>query len=125
MQLFVVDNKDFTMHIKVPSYKVNDEDIYEEWEDSDYNTHRDITRTRVSGDFTLLYDDVDELDDFFDTINTLKESSDNGAIEMTVYCNNTHSVKTITAFIKYEPANEKPFFGKEKVSGFSVTIKEQ
>lgn len=125
MQLFVVANKDFTRHIKVPSYKVNDDDVYEEWEDSNYNTRREVTRTRVSGDFTLLYDDIYELDDFFDTINTLKANSDSGAIEMTVYCNNTHSVKTVTAFIKYEPANEKPLFSREKVSGFSVTIKEQ
>ena len=125
MQLFVVNNKDFTPHITVPSYKVNDEEVYEEWQDANYKTHREITRKQVNGSFKVLYDVVEELDDFFDTIETLKAASDDGSIEMTVYLNNLHTTKTITAFVKYTPSNEKPFFQREKVSGFDVTIKER
>ena len=125
MQLFVVNGLDFTQHIKVPSYKVNRNEVYEEWEDSNYLKHREITRNRVSGSFTVLYDDVAELDTFFDTINNLKASSTTGAIEMTVYLNNYHTVATINAFIKYTPSNEKPIFGVEKISGFEVSIEEQ
>lgn len=125
MELFVVDNKDFTHHITVPSYKVNEDSEYEEWKDANYKKHREITRGKVSGSFKLLYDVVEELDEFFDTINALKEESDDGSIEMTVYLNNKHTTKTVNAFIKYTPSNEKPFFQREKVSGFDVTIEER
>lgn len=124
MNLFVVSNKDFTQHIKVPSYKVNRSEDYEEWKDVNKVRHREITRTKVSGSFTLIYDDVTELDDFFDTIEAAKALHPSGAVEMTVYLNNLHTVDTITATIKYTPANERPYFGREKVSGFEVSIEE-
>lgn len=125
MQLFVVDGKDFTHHITVPSYKVNEEQEYEKWTDADYKQHREITRKKISGSFKVLYDVIEELDDFFDTIENLKTESDDGSIEMSVYINNLHMVKVITGFISYTPANEKPFFQKEKVSGFEVKIEER
>lgn len=125
MELFVVNNLDFTQHIKVPSYKVNREDVYEEWEDSNYSTHREVTRKRVSGSFTLIYDDITELDTFFDTIEVEKTVSGDGSVPMTVYLNKQHETADIIAFINYTPANEKPIFGVEKVNGFEVTIKEK
>lgn len=125
MELFVVNGIDFTQHIKVPSYKVNRDDVYEEWEDSNYITHREITRGKVSGSFTMLFDDATELEDFYDTIETEREASDCGTVDMTVYLNKQHTTAQITAFITYTPSNEKPFYGVEKVSGFEVTIKEQ
>lgn len=125
MQLFVVNNKDFTHHITVPSYKVNKNQSYEEWTDSNYVTHREITRTKVSGNFKLLYDEIVELDEFFDTIEALKAASDDGSIEATVYLNNLHTTETVHVFVSYSPSNEKPFFQKQKVSGFEVTIEER
>ena len=125
MQLFVVDGKDFTHHITVPSYKVNKNQAYEEWTDSNYVTHREITRTKVSGNFKLLYDEIVELDEFFDTIEALKAASDDGSIEVTVYLNNLHTTETVHVFVSYSPSNEKPFFQKQKVSGFEVTIEER
>lgn len=125
MQLFVVDGKDFTNHITVPSYKVNKDDIYVEWEDAAYGKHKEVVRTKVKGNFKLLYDDIEELDDFFDTIEALKSESDDGSIEATLYLNKLHTVETVNVFIEYSPANEKPFFQKQKVSGFEVSVEER
>ena len=125
MNLFVIGNEDFTHHIKVPSYKVNKDPVYKEWTNLNDVKRRDISRYKISGSFTLIYDDITELDHFFDTINTAKELSSDDSVEMTVYVNNIHTTATITAFIKYTPANEKPLFGREAVSGFEVTIEEK
>lgn len=124
MDLFVVGNKNFTQHIKMSSYKVNRVDDYEEWKDVDKKRHREVTRTKVSGSFILLYDDIAELDDFFDTIEAARASHPSKALEMTVYLNNFHTTATITATIKYTPANERPYFGRQKTSGFEVSIEE-
>ena len=125
MQLFVIDGHDFTNHIKVPSYNVNMEEEYEEWKDGNYTKRREITRSKISGSFTMIFDDNDELDTFLDLVWTQKARSDGGAITATVYINNTHSVQEITAFIKFNLPNERPYFQREKLSGFSVTIEEQ
>lgn len=125
MNLLVINGSDFTKHIKVPSYKVNKTQQYEEWEDANYLKHREITRTKVSGSFTLIYDDISELDGFFDTVETLIAASSTGAIQMTVYLNNLHTTATINAFIKYTPANERPMIYRGDLSSFEVTIEEQ
>ena len=126
MQLFVVGGKDFTNHITVPSYKINKEPVYETWTDANYVDHQEVTRTRISGSFKLLYDDVSELDEFFDTIDAAKAASDDGnTVTATLYLNNKHTTETAAVRVNYTPANEKPNFGVEKVSGFEVTIKER
>lgn len=124
MNLLVISGKDFTHHIKVPSYKVNKNEVAEEWKDANSVRHREIKRHKVSGSFTLLYDDIAELDDFFDTVEAAKLLNASAAVEMTVYLNNKHTTETITATVKYTPANEKPYFGREKLSGFEVSIEE-
>lgn len=124
MDLFVVSNKNFTQHIKMSSYKVNRVDDYEEWKDANRVKHREVTRTKVSGSFTLLYDDAAELDDFFDTIEAARASHPSKALEMTVYLNNFHTTATITGTIKYTPVNDRPYFGKKKTNGFEVSIEE-
>ena len=125
MQLFVVGGKDFTNHITVPSYKVNKEPVTETWTDANYVDHSEVIRTRISGNFKLLYDDVSELDEFFDTIEAAKAASDDGTVTATLYLNNKHTVETAVVKVSYSPANEKPNFGREKLSGFEVTIKER
>ena len=125
MNLVVIDGKDYTQHVKVPSYKINKTYSYKEWEDGNYKKHREITRTKVSGSFTLIYDEISDLDDFFDTVESLQAASDTGAIQMTLYLNNLHTVETVTAFIKYTPANERPLMYVGDLSSFEVTIEEQ
>ena len=125
MNLLVIGAYDFTQHIKVPSWKVNKEPKYKEWEDANYLTHREITRTEVSGSFTLIYDDISDLDFFFDTVDALVTASPTGAIPMTLYCNNIHNTETVNAFINFTPANEKPRMFAGGLSEFEVTVKEQ
>ena len=125
MNLLVINGTNFTQHIKVPSYKVNKTYSYKEWEDGNHVKHREVTRTKVSGNFTLLYDDISDLDGFFDTVETLQAASSTNAIEMTVYLNNLHTVETITAFIKYTPSNDRPTIFGGGLSSFEVTIEER
>ena len=125
MQLLVIAGHDLTQHIKVPSWNVNCDDVYEEWTDANYVKHREVTRTRVSGSFTLLYDDNNQLDQFFDIIQAQKALDTSKAVKMTVYMNNLCTTKEIDAFVKFTAANERPYFGREKVSGFSVSIEEK
>lgn len=125
MDLLVIGGTSFTHHIKVPSYKVNRTEVFKEWENLNKTKRRDFERYKVSGSFTLIYDDPSELDAFFDTVENLKTQTSDSSIPMTVYLNNLHTTATITGYIKYTPANEKPYFGREKISGFEVTIEEK
>lgn len=127
MQLVVIDDLDLTSNITVPSYKVNKEQQYDEWTDGNYRKHREITRTKISGSFKLYFETVAQQDEFYDAIETMKASSDDGSVEMDLYLNNLHTVETgVHCFVKYTPANENPRInGDGKISGFEVQIEER
>ena len=127
MELVVIDGTDFTSNITVPSYKVNKEEVYEEWTDANYTKHREITRYKISGSFKLYFETVADQNAFFDTVETMKASSNDGSITANLYLNNLHTVQTgVHVFIKYTPSNENPHInGAGKISGFEVTIEER
>ena len=124
MELLIIGGKDFTKHIKVPSYKVNKEPVYEEWEDANYLKHREVTRHRIKGDFTMLFDEIDDLNEFYTTVNTLREQYTSEIIPVTVYVNNYNIQAVINTALEFTPANEKPYFGRQNISGFTVKVEE-
>lgn len=125
MDLLVIGGINFTQHIKVPSYKVNKTEVFKEWENLNHVKRKDFERYKVMGSFTLLYDNETELNQFLDTVKNLKAQSRDSSIPITVYLNDQHTTATITAYVKYTLANEKPYFGRSKVSGFEVSIEEK
>lgn len=114
---------DYTKNIVVPSYKVNEQYVYNEWTDSNYKVHRDPHRKKVSGSFTLKFFDKNEFDDFFVHLNTSKELD--GSNLCTFYVNNINDVVTDYYHIDIEPENTKPFIGTaHEYEGFEVSIEE-
>lgn len=125
MELLIINNIDFTKHIKVPTWKINKELVYEEWEDSNYLKHREVTRQQIKGDFTLLFDEIDDLNRFFNTVNALREEHPDGYLPMRVYVNNYNVQADINAVLEFTPGNEKPYFGRKNISGFTVKLEEK
>lgn len=125
MNLLEINGTNYTQHIKVPSYKVNKVAKTLEWEDANYKKHKEITRYKVEGSFTLLFDDISDLDSFFDTVETLMAGSPSGAIPMTLYLNDRHTTETVTAFISFTSANERPLIWRGDFSTIDVTVEEQ
>lgn len=123
MQLFVINNVDYTKHITVPSWKVNSFDIYETWEDGNWVTHREKHRSKVKGTFTMYFDDITEFDNFMNALQTQKTSE--GYIIATVYVTNLNTTKSGNFYIDCDPANNKPLFDKTRHDGFDVTIEER
>lgn len=127
MQLFVVNETDFTQFIEVPSYRVNEEDISDDWEDGNRVTHKNIVRTKIKGSFTLKFTNIEDFDNFFAVINANKVATGmhSGAVLASVYINDKDVVKSAYIFVKADPANTKPLFASPSYDGFEVTIEEQ
>ena len=134
MQLFsiatTVDNetvnKDYTQNITVPSYKVNEFDESDDWEDGNKKKHKYIVRTRIKGSFTMKFFDILTFNDFFETINSSKiQTGDNsGAVLITAYIQNKNITKSFYAFIDADPADTLPLMGSADYEGFEVQIEE-
>lgn len=123
MRLFSINGEDLTQYITVPSYNINSKDIYTAWVDANHVTHRDVTRTKVSGKFTMLFDEHNEYFEFLELIK--KHKGAGGYIPVSLYVNNLNTVVNVDVFMDMEPANTLPYFGIRKYDGFEVSIEER
>ena len=135
MQLFSIATKDehdetvnidYTRNITVPSYKVNEVDISDDWEDGNRKKHKNIVRTQVKGNFTMKFFDISSFNAFFETLNANKiATGDNsGAVLITAYIQNKNITKSFYAFIDADPADTLPLMGSADYEGFEVQIEE-
>ena len=134
MQLFSISttvnnetvNKDYTQHITMPSYKVNEFDETIDWVDGNKRKHKHIVRTRIKGSFTMKFLNVEDFDEFFETLeaNKIGSGDHSGAVLCTVYLNKKNITKSAYLFIDTDPANTRPYIGVKKYDGFEVKVEE-
>lgn len=100
MALLTINNVDFTSKINQRKYNVQKHPVYTTWTDGNHVTHRSITRTRVSGSFTMSFLSAAEFDAFNTAVNAVKTVG--GYLPVTVYVNNTKESLAINAFLDYD-----------------------
>lgn len=122
MELFNIAGKDLTRNITVPSYTINQNDVYKQWEDANHIVHRDITRTKIEGKFTMRFSDKDSYYDFLQLVENNKNKG--GYITATLYVNNKNMTVTANVFLVFTPANTVPLFRNGTYSGFEVKVME-
>lgn len=123
MELFIIGDHDYTEFITVPSYKINNGPVYNEWTDANYKKHRDILRYKITGTFKMLFNTEEDLNQFLDDIYNYEDAS-GGYIPVTVYVNNLSNQQTIDAYISFTLANDKPYYGVKEHEGFEIKVEE-
>lgn len=124
MQLLNIAGEDFTNLITVPSYQVNNNDVYTTWTDANHIEHRYRTRTKVSGSFTMFFPTVEDYHLFRRTIQNNKNSL--GYIpNCIVYCNNTNITIQVDLFIDFTLSDILPVIGNNQNEELQVTITER
>lgn len=115
---------DLTRYIPMGKYRLNNVINYDEWTDSNYAIHRQKTDEKVEGDFTLRFPSIALYQDFVSFLNTHKDS-ETGAISCDVWCTNEFRVKSINAFLEFNPQNDLPMLADNKSDGFTVVVQER
>jgi len=95
--LFTIGSTDLTKWEETTAHAVNRDDVFEEWTDGNYITHRVITRTRISGTVTLSFSRETDFTNFMSLMTTARNI--NGYYPITVWCNNTNTSESINAFL--------------------------
>ena len=102
---FKIDTTDITAYIDVQSYAVNREDVFEEWEDGNWITHRVIARTRYTGSFQAGFASAADFTAFMTLLSTKKNAD--GYYPVTAYINNTGTTETFNAFLDVANDDDK------------------
>lgn len=95
--LFFIGGTDLTNWEQTDKHEVNREDVYEEWTDGNWTTHRVIARTRVSGTVVLSFPRAADYTAFLSLLNSARDAS--GYYNVKVYCSNTGTLEEIQAFL--------------------------
>ena len=95
--LFSINSTDLTQWEQTDEHDVNRADVFEEWVDGNYITHRVVTRTRISGKVVLSFSKETEFSNFMSLMTTARNA--NGYYPITVWCNNTNTTETVNAFL--------------------------
>lgn len=118
--LFKISTTDLTKWEDTTEHAVNREDVYEEWVDGNWVSHRVIARTRVTG--TIVLNFAREAD--FASFMTLMTSARNpsGYYPITVWCSNTNSTENLNAFLDIEGDTKWDVTAPIKHHSITVTI---
>ena len=123
-RLFIVAGvMDLTNFIVVPSYQVNLQDGYEEWDDNNKVHHRDINSQKAKGTFQVKFFSVEEYQTFMIVMKDYKKQ--NGAYDCTVFCNNTLTTYNVEMFIDFEAANVMPYIGAQDYDPIDITVEQR
>lgn len=97
MVFFKINTTNITPWIDIQDYKMNREDIFEEWEDANWNLHRVIARTKISGEFKVGFSKATDFAALVALLGT--EKTADGYYPVEAYCNNTGTNETFYAFL--------------------------
>ena len=95
--LFKINSTDLTKFERADVHSVNREDEWEEWTDGNWNTHREICRTRVTGSVVLGFSKETDFSTFISLLTTARNAA--GYYPITVWCSNTNTSETVNAFL--------------------------
>lgn len=95
--LFKINTTDLTKYEDATQHDVNRADIWAEWTDGNWVTHRIIGRTRVSGTVVLNFSRQADFNTFISLLSS--ERNANGYYPISVYCSNTGTTESVDAFL--------------------------
>lgn len=95
--LFVINTTDLTKWEDTTQHDVNRQDVWEEWTDANWTTHRVIARTRITGSVVLNYARETDWTNFLTLLSSARNAA--GYYPITVWCSNTGTSETINAFL--------------------------
>lgn len=118
-----INGTDITQYILSDSYNINQKNEYNEWTDANRVNHRDIIRTRISGEFELQFKIGDETP-YNNFVTLLKDNTASGVLPITVFVNNINESKTINAFYEYLPVLVKNVRSNKTYKSFKLSLEE-
>lgn len=116
--LFTIGSTDLTKYEDKDSHAVNRADVYTSWTDGNWNDHRVIARTRVSGSVVLNFKTDAEYSAFITLLTSARNA--NGYYPITVWCSNTKTTESINAFL--DVAGETKWDVTAPIQHHSVTV---
>lgn len=120
MTLFKIGLTDLSSYADPEKHAVNRADVYEEWTDGNWITHREMVRTRVAGTVVLKFKRSADYSTVLSLLSTARNA--NGYYSITVYCSNTDTLENIDAFLTYNGETKWDVTTPMVWQGLTITV---
>lgn len=121
--LFKISTTDLTGYEDVEKHAVNKDEIFEEWVDGNYISHRLLSRTQITGSVYLKFTRETAYTTFLNLLQTARDVD--GYYPVTVYCSNTGSAETINAYLDIVGETKWDLSSPMKYHGLTLQITER
>lgn len=101
---------DVTPFIVLNTYEVSSQPIFSKWNDGKGHERRAIKRRRLEGSFSVKFFNASDYQAFLTAIEGQRVTGFD-YIPVIAYDNKSRSVKTINAYLDYEPIDVEPSIG--------------
>lgn len=118
-----INGTDITKYIQESTYEVNQEDVYEEWLDGNYRTHREVTRTKVTGKFEMVFVTESEFSAFLTLLGN--NTSASGVLAITLYVTNINTSASYNVFYEFENTSNRQINSNYFYKRFKMEIEER
>lgn len=117
-----INGTDITEYIQESTYKMDKEDVFEEWEDANWKKHHENPRKRVSGSFDMVFVTDQAFNDFLILRDANTDAS--GKLTITVHVSNTNTDEEIEAFYEFNTSSDRKISNTHVYKRFSMKIEE-
>lgn len=121
--IFKVNNIDYSSNVVAKDYKVNYEDVFQEWIDGGQVKHKDIIRRRLVGTFNMYFEDATSLEVFLTALSTSKTTASTYPVMLKANNDSVGILKSTYVFLSLKPVR-KHIGGDDAFDVFEVTIEE-
>ena len=95
--LFKISTTDLTKWENTEKHNVIKSEVFEEWTDGNWITHRVVTRTKIAGSVELSFSRQNDFSAFMTLLSTARDAD--SYYPITVVCSNTGTTETVNAFL--------------------------
>lgn len=121
--LFKIGSTDLTGYEDMEKHNVNKDEIFEEWVDGNYITHRLLSRTQIAGSVYLKFPRETAYTTFLTLLSTARDVD--GYYPVTVYCSNTGTAETFNAYLDIVGETKWDLTSPMKFHGVTLQITER
>lgn len=95
--LFKINTTDLTQWVDRENFNCNKTDVFQDWTDGNWVSHRDVVRTQITGSLNLRFPKEADFTAFKTLLSTARNA--NGYYPITIWCSTTQAEETINAFL--------------------------
>lgn len=121
--LFKIGSTDLTGYEGMEKHNVNKDEIFEEWVDGNYISHRLFSRTQIAGSVYLKFPRESAYTTFLTLLSTARDVD--GYYPVTVYCSNTGTAETFNAYLDIVGETKWDLTSPMKYHGVTLQITER